>query len=553
VLLVLGVAPLAFPLLELLCRPHALAALADGSLDQTVNTLLLVAGTLALSVPLGVATAALLYRTDLPLRHGLRLLLFLMLFVPLPILTPAWQATLGSGGWLPLALWGAAPGRPWASGLPPAIWIHALAAVPWVVLIVGQGIRWVESELEEDALLAAGPWRVFWRVTLPRSRGVIAAASLWVGLQTAAEIAVTDHMQVRTYAEEVYLEFWRGGADALARGTAVALPAVLALTLLVLWVLPRLERSIPPLQSTLMDPRPFPLGRWRWPCLVVVLLALLLIAGVPLSSLVWKAGTHGYPPTWSGAELWRYMAIAYQAQGDTVVLSLAFALLTGALTAGVALLLCWLALEARWFRRVVFVVTALLLALPAPVVGIGLKEWIVTLVNWVEAEPLTAALYEGPSPLPVLWVHVLRLLPGALVVLWPVVRLVPRELRDSARVDGASPRQEFRRVIWPLTARVTAWTALVLAALALGEVSAAMRVETPGWEFFPKVLWDQMHYGVGNYVAALCLLLLVGVGAVVLAGLLLAALVRASRLLPRTRQAAAQPALPARHSGPPPR
>jgi iron(III) transport system permease protein len=507
-LLPLVAVPLAFPLFDLIRRPRAFAALTEGTLDLAVNTLLLVGGTLALAVPLGVTAAALLYRTDLPLRRGLRFVILLTLFVPLPVITSAWQATLGAAGWLPL--WRDAPGRPWASGLGPAVWIHALAALPWVVLLVGQGLRCVEGELEEEALLAAGPWRVFWRVTLPRCRGMIAAAALWVGLQTAAEIAVTDHMQVRSYAEEVYLEFWRGGADALARGTAVALPAVLVLALLVGWTLPRLEHLIPPLQSQLTPPRPFALGRWRWPCLAIFLGGLALLAGVPLGSLVWRAGAYGYPPEWSGREAWRHLATAYQARGETVALSLPLALLAGALTAAAALVLCWLASEPGWFRRVVFVLAALLWALPAPVVGIGLQEWIITLAS-LPSEPLAVALYEGPSPLPVLWAYMLRFLPCAVAVLWPVVRLVPAELRDSARGDGASPGQELRHVVWPVTSRAALWTALVIAALALGEVGASMRVATPGWSCFAYLLWDQMHYGVNNAVAALCLLLLGGV------------------------------------------
>jgi ABC-type Fe3+ transport system permease subunit len=117
----------------------------------------------------------------------------------------------------------------------------------------------------------------------------------------------------------------------------------------------------------------------------------------------------------------------------------------------------------------------------------------------------------------------LRFLPCAVAVLWPVVRLVPAELRDSARVDGASPGQELRHVVWPVAARAALWAALVLAALALGEVGASLRVETPGWAFFADLLWDQMHYGVNsaNAVAALCLLLLIAV--VAGAGVLLVA------------------------------
>src|SRR5438045_3430061 len=75
--------------------------------------------------------------------------------------------------------------KPWAQGLPAAVWIHAVAALPWVILIVGQGLCWVETELEEDALTVAGPWRVLRAVTLPRARAALWAAAIWVALQTA--------------------------------------------------------------------------------------------------------------------------------------------------------------------------------------------------------------------------------------------------------------------------------------------------------------------------------------------------------------------------------
>ena len=49
----------------------------------------------------------------------------------------------------------------------------------------------VEPELEEEAALQMAPWRVVWEVTLPRCRASIAAATLFVALQTAGDISVT--------------------------------------------------------------------------------------------------------------------------------------------------------------------------------------------------------------------------------------------------------------------------------------------------------------------------------------------------------------------------
>src|SRR5207245_283698 len=118
------------------------------------------------------------------------------LFVPLPLFASAWLGALTAGNWLPAA-------APWGERMVIAVWVHAAAAFPWVVLIVGHGLQWVEPEMEEDALTAAGPLRVLERVTLPRCRAVIVAAGFWVAWQCATEITVTDKMDIRTFAEEV--------------------------------------------------------------------------------------------------------------------------------------------------------------------------------------------------------------------------------------------------------------------------------------------------------------------------------------------------------------
>src|SRR5579863_3478610 len=54
------------------------------------NTLLLIAGTLALSLPVGTALALLLFRTDAPARRTALVLLGIMLVVPLYLQAAAW-------------------------------------------------------------------------------------------------------------------------------------------------------------------------------------------------------------------------------------------------------------------------------------------------------------------------------------------------------------------------------------------------------------------------------------------------------------------------------
>src|SRR5207248_11095809 len=156
---------------------------------------------------------------------------------------PLWMTagqTVLAGGCLPARPGADAAWRPWLQGLPMAVWVHAAAGLPWVIWLVGQGLRRVERGVEEAALLSAGPWVVCAAVTLPRAGAAVAAAALWLVVQSATEITVTDMTLVRTYAEEVYTQFAAPevGAGAspqamLARAVAAAAPWVAGLGIVV--------------------------------------------------------------------------------------------------------------------------------------------------------------------------------------------------------------------------------------------------------------------------------------------------------------------------------
>jgi len=511
-LLVVG-APLFLPLAEL--AAHGSGAWTADDWDRLGHlfqqTILLVGGTLALALPVGAGLAIALFRTNLAARRFLLGCTCVMLFVPLPMITSAWQGFLGSDGWLHLALWGENVGRPWTTGMGPAIWVHFLAGLPWVVFFVGLGLTWVERELEEEGLLLGPPWWVLLRITLPRCRGAIMFAAVWLALQTAGEIGVTDMMLVSTFAEETQNQFVTGGRDGVARSVLAALPLVLATWGLLAWYVPRLERNLPLLQLRLAEPRQFSWGSWRWPIGLLCTAAIMLLFGLPLLSLLWKLGQTGFPPHWSASNGWNHFEKSLRTDSGAVWKSLLLAGGVGASISLFALLLCWLADESRWFRRLLIAVLTLAWALPGPIIGIGLKDSIQAIVEWRPDGWLAHALYWEPSPLPLAWADVVRFLPFAVAMLWPVVRLVPREPREAARLEGQGPWREFWAVTWPLTRRSVFWCAVLVAALCLGEVAAAARVETPGWESYTKLLFDRMHNGVENSVAALSLLLLAAI------------------------------------------
>ena len=172
-----------------------------------LNTATLAAATCAISVPIGTLLAMMLTRTDLPGRRPFAVLIGVLLFVPLYVQVAAWQAGFGLLGWYTVANQGIA----WVEGWRGTIWVHSLTAIPWVMLIVAVALRYVEPELEEEALLEGSPAQVFWKVTLRRAAAGIGAAALWVAVSSAGEMTITDLFQIRTYAEELYTQTAIGG------------------------------------------------------------------------------------------------------------------------------------------------------------------------------------------------------------------------------------------------------------------------------------------------------------------------------------------------------
>jgi len=364
----------------------------------------------------------------------------------------------------------------------------------------------VEPELEEEAAQSVGPWRVLLLVTLPRVRASILAAGLFVVLQTAGEVSVTEMMQVSTLAEETRAQFERGDGSGLARTLLISLPGLLLVWGMVALLAARLEKELPPLVPPARAHRTLDLGSWRQRLLVG--LALLIALAAPLASLIWKLGLAATPPRWDSATAWRFLHAEAVVNGATILQTLGTAALGGVLIAGLALTGCWLARTSRWFRWLLFGGAIWAWVMPGSVVGIGLKELIQILVNAWPDGPLAVWLYYAPSPLPVMWAQALRVLPIAVVFLWPVVRMIPRELFEEARLGGAGPWSEFLHVVWPMTWRAAALTGLAGTALCLGEIAASGRVETAGWKMFMGVLFERMHRGADNTAAALSLLLL---------------------------------------------
>jgi iron(III) transport system permease protein len=481
------------------------------------NTLALAAVACAVAVPTGVLSALALERVKFPGRGVARALVVATLFVPLPVVAVAWQVLLGAW-WRPLGL---APGevawQPWAAGLLPAGVIHGAAGWPWVTVTTAVVLRRTDPQLEEEALLEGGAATVLRRVLRPRLLIGAAAGGAWVGVQALTEIAVTDMVMVRTFAEEVYTQqvVASEGIGATLAVTTLPWLALVGVGMLAAWrgvarlAEPGSESSARPVA---------PLPEWcRASAVAGPVASLALFALLPAGALVWVAGGGRSAEGWTAAFFAAEMRKVFMTDGVIFAGSCGVALVAGVVTVSLAITATWGASRARGVALAVGAVAVTLALTPGPVVGLGLKRAIGAAVDAesgvIQAlgvspdfPPLRSAFYDQPSPLPAVAASVVRFFPLALLIVTPAFLAVAREVRDAVRLDGLGVVAEWRRVVGPAVKPAAFVAVIAVAALSLGEVSASKLVNPPGRDASILRLFDQMHYGADTTVAALALL-----------------------------------------------
>lgn len=476
-----------------------------------ISSALVAAPAAAIGLAIGLVIALGVAKSRAPGRWLAMAACFGLVLLPLHLVATGWLSALGDLGWLSNLLAQDGPSRGWFIGYPGAIALHALAAAPWAALLSTAALSAVDSRREEQALLDAGAARVLWRITLREAAPALLAIGVLLAVMAATEIAATDLLGVRTFAEEVYLQAAAGqltgeGGD---EGRLRLAAGVGAMGLLAAAALGVLAWRLAPLAEALTT-KPWRLSRQAsWPIAIAMwsLVALLLMG--PISSLVITAGTgveivEDEPiRSWSVTKTLQTVAAApWQHRRELgVSLRLAFAVATGATLLAAAI--AWAMRRGRGVAVIGCLLLALAIAIPGPVIGVGG----IRLLNQPLDSPLAwlGELY-GTWFAPWL-VQMLRITPALALLLWPAAARVADELLDAARADGASLAGRLLRVAGPLClpAIGAAWG--VGFALSLGELSATVLVVPPGTPPLSVRMLSLLHYGVEDRVAAIGLVL----------------------------------------------
>lgn len=430
-----------------------------------------------------------------------------LLGVPVILQASAWDSAFGKLGWLTSQRGEVL--TPLLSGWWAAIWIHGLAAVPFVALILWIGSSQQKSLLQEQALLETDRGSVFWHVTLPQMLPLLGAALLWTTIGCAREIAVTDLFRIGTLAEQIYLGFALQSMNAASDGVSLLtdtgpLATILLLAWLSLssvWLFYRMvteHRSNDALATTPSRTSKAP----GWLALGV----LLILIAVPAINILIRASmfvenvggqpTMRYSVSQIGQSLARAVSDQYRSFGWSTIIA--------ACSASIILVLgsfiSWFARRSQIWKWIWIASLAVTCSIPGPMIGkclaalLGNIKW--EAMNW---------LYNYTVFAPVIATAVFVWPLGTLVI-WFLLGHVDRSSVEHSGTEGANGWVQF----WYLGI-LSRWPSLVgcwfiVFAFCFGELSASQIVLPAGMQTVPASVLGFMHAGVDEMTAALTVL-----------------------------------------------
>lgn len=476
--------------LAFIARPRTLSIV----VSSVVLCLVVGAG----SILIGLPTAWLTTRTDLPGRRLWAVLTVIPLAIPSYVTGFAFVAAFGPRGALQTVLEPLGVARlPEIYGLPGAALVLTLATYPYVVLAVRGSLMREDRSMDEAArTLGDSRMAAFRRVTLPLLAPAIGAGALLAVLYALSDFGAVSLLQFDSFSRAIYLQYRSTFDRSLAAVLALGL---VVLTFSVTYGEARLRtRARHFAGSGAMRPvERAALGRWRLP-------AIAFMVGVVGLALVVPAATIGFWVLQDVAQ-----GEAFRDVGPAIAGSLGMGVIGAGLAAAVALPIGLLL--ARHPSPVATLVERsgyAAFALPGIVVALALVFLTTSTAPFLYQTLMLLAL-----------AYTVRFLAHAFGPLRASLLRVGTRVEEAGRTLGDGPVRVFLRVTLPLLRpALLSGAALVFLAI-VKELPMALILGPIGFETLATEIWSatsEGFYGRAAGPAALLLVLSAGTVAVLL-------------------------------------
>lgn len=418
--------------------------------EYVSNTLWLCLGVGLGVMVVGVTTAWLTTMHDFPGRRFFEWALVLPLAVPAYVLAyvytdflqfvgPLQSGLRESFGWSRADYW-----FPDVRSLGGAVTMFIFVFYPYVYLLARTAfIERASGMLEAARTLGIGPWRSFFRVSLPLARPAVVAGATLALMETLADYGTVSYFGVQTFTTGIY-RAWFSLGDRIA---AAQLAASLLGLVIVLLLVEQLSRGRAKFHNTTGRNRPHNghLLKGARAALAVAACAIPLCIGflLPAGLLMRLALSEG------DARFGQHFLVL---AGNSFVL----AGLTAVIAVALALLLAYAArvskgLVASSLNRLV----GLGYAVPGSVIAVGVLIPVTRLDNWLAAQ-WEAGFGSNPGLLltggiaALIYAYLVRFLAVALQSVTSSLAKVTPSMDEVARSLGSSQGETLRRVHLPI-------------------------------------------------------------------------------------------------------
>jgi iron(III) transport system permease protein len=454
----------------------------------------------------GFLAATVLWRWQTGRKAWLRWLLLALAPVPPYVHALAWSAAAGGANHALQSLVGVSLA---GSAFLSSWWVQVMAFLPLATGLCLVGLESVDMTLIEAGRVLQDDRGILFRVIIPLAGPMLLTAFGLLFLLSLVDYSVPSLFGLNVYALEIFAEYSASHAPRLA--LALALP-VLIITVLVVLASQAAARQA-------AQPPPWRHRPWSappgWPSWLqgmqgAAALILLLSIAVPAVTLVAVVGS------------WENLAANLAAARSEISFSLWQSLVTAVVCLPGAAAVGQELSRPGAAGRLWWLLATLPLAIPAPLVGIGL----ISLSHLPLGESLAG------TRLVVVWATLARFTPLAALIMLAQWRRVDPVLLDAARLLPSTPARTWWQIKLPLLAPGFMAALCLVFALSLGELGAVLMVAPPGAATLTMRIYNYLHYGAADTVAGLCLMM--ALGALMAGVLAVAALALWSRLLPST-------------------
>jgi len=482
------------------------------------NTVVYVAGSLALGLSLSLLFAWLVARTNMPAKWLAYVGLPLALVMPGMLESMVWvllfSPRIGFVNRLLMAAFGLS-GAPFdVYSLPAMMTLEGLRMVPTGFLLLAPVLLRFDPVLEEAAATAGGrPGTIIRRVTLPLLVPALLSIALYLGVTVLSSFEVPGILGLpgRVYVFSTLIYTYTS-ATTSAGGNSYGAAAALAIIYLLINVggmalyirATRDAARFAVVSGRAYRPRLVNLGRWRWLALAVLVLHLCVNIVLPLLVLLWTSLMPRIvqPSVSALRELTfaSWQRLAGDAQLVQVALNtLAVVLATATLTALASLAIAWIVTRTRFAgRRLLDQLAFASHGLPGVILALALI-WF-----WVRIDALPVY---GTLAIVVLGLVTGFLAYGTRTASAALLQ-VQRELEEAAYASGAALAGTMRRVLVPLLAPALTGLWVWVAIQGMRFVTLPLMLQTgPENTVVAAYLWRRWEAGEVNLVAAVGLAL----------------------------------------------